>query len=453
MTASKDEAGLAAFIEAACVPLDRGHASGTLERAQEILAAHPPIATGSVHAAAILGDDATVRRFLDLDPGSATAKGGPRQWDALTHLCFSRYLRLDRPRSAGFVRAAEALLDAGASANTGFFSDDHQPNPEFESVLYGAAGVAHDAELTRLLLDRGADPNDGEVPYHAPETYDNAALHVLVASGKMTADSLATMLLRKHDWHDYEGIAWLLEHSADPNRMTRWGYTAVHQAIRRDNDVRIVERLLDHGADPRLPAHGRSAIAMAAQDGRGDVLDLFERRGIPIDLHGTEQLLAACARNDGESIRSIVDREPHLVSHILSEGARLLTEFAGIGNTDGVRHLLDLGVDVNAVNEEGDGYWGIAKRSTALHVAAWRARHATVKLLVERGAAVDLPDAKGRTPLALAVRACVDSYWTRLRSPESVAALLEAGASVQRVDVPSGYAEVDELLRQRARKA
>lgn len=453
MTASKDEAALAAFIEAACVPLDRGHASGTLERAQEILAAHPPIATGSVHAAAILGDDATVRRFLDLDPGSATAKGGPRQWDALTHLCFSRYLRLDRPRSAGFVRAAEALLDAGASANTGFFSDDHQPNPEFESVLYGAAGVAHDAELTRLLLDRGADPNDGEVPYHAPETYDNAALHVLVASGKMTADSLATMLLRKHDWHDYEGIAWLLEHSADPNRMTRWGYTAVHQAIRRDNDVRIVERLLDHGADPRLPAHGRSAIAMAAQDGRGDVLDLFERRGIPIDLHGTEQLLAACARNDGESIRSIVDREPHLVSHILSEGARLLTEFAGIGNTDGVRHLLDLGVDVNAVNEEGDGYWGIAKRSTALHVAAWRARHATVKLLVERGAAVDLPDAKGRTPLALAVRACVDSYWTRLRSPESVAALLEAGASVQRVDVPSGYAEVDELLRQRARKA
>jgi len=453
VTASKDEAGLAAFIEAACVPLDRGHASGTLERAQEILAAHPPIATGSVHAAAILGDDATVRRFLDLDSGNATAKGGPRQWDALTHLCFSRYLRLDRPRSAGFVRAAEALLDAGASANTGFFSDDHQPNPEFESVLYGAAGVAHDAELTRLLLDRGADPNDGEVPYHAPETYDNAALHVLVASGKMTADSLATMLLRKHDWHDYEGIAWLLEHSADPNRMTRWGYTAVHQAIRRDNDVRIVERLLDHGADPRLPAHGRSAIAMAAQDGRGDVLDLFERRGIPIDLHGTEQLLAACARNDGESIRSIVDREPHLVSHILSEGARLLTEFAGIGNTDGVRHLLDLGVDVNAVNEEGDGYWGIAKRSTALHVAAWRARHATVKLLVERGAAVDLPDAKGRTPLALAVRACVDSYWTRLRSPESVAALLEAGASVQRVDVPSGYAEVDELLRQRARKA
>ena len=51
--------------------------------------------------------------------------------------------------------------------------------PAWESALYGAAGVAHHAELTRLLLERGADPNDGEVTYHAPETYDNAAMRVL----------------------------------------------------------------------------------------------------------------------------------------------------------------------------------------------------------------------------------------------------------------------------------
>src|SRR5918999_2520397 len=115
------------FIDAACVPLDRGHAIGTLERAEAILAAHPEIAGSDIHVAAILGDDATVRRFLAIDPGNATAKGGPRDWDALTHLCFSRYLRLERVRSEGFVRAAAALLDAGASANTGFYSDDHEP--------------------------------------------------------------------------------------------------------------------------------------------------------------------------------------------------------------------------------------------------------------------------------------------------------------------------------------
>ena len=96
---------------------------------------------------------------------------------------------------------------------------------------------------------------------------------------------------------------------------------------------------------------------------------------------------------------------------------------------------------------EGDGYWDVAKDSTALHVAAWRARHAVVKLLIERGASVDALDGKGRTALALAVRACVDSYWADRRSPESVDALLRAGASVSGVAFPSGYTEVDELLR------
>ncbi len=60
---------------------------------------------------------------------------------------------------------------------------------------------------------------------------------------------------------------------------------------------------------------------------------------------------------------------------------------------------------------------------------------------------IDAADGKGRTPLALAVRACVDSYWVDRRSPESVEALLRAGASMNGVAFPSGYAEVDELLR------
>jgi ankyrin repeat protein len=116
-----------------------------------------------------------------------------------------------------------------------------------------------------------------------------------------------------------------------------------------------------------------------------------------------------------------------------------------------VERFLDLGVEVRARFAEGDGYFGVAKNSTALHVAAWRARHATVKRLIERGAPVDEVDGAGRTPLALAVRACVDSYWSERRSPESVEALLRAGASVNGVPVPSGYEEVDALLRANAK--
>jgi ankyrin repeat protein len=445
---------VAAFLEAACVPLDRGHASGTLDDAQAILAARPEVADHDIHTAASLGDDAAVRRWLALDPAAATAKGGPRGWDALTHLCFSRYLRLDSARSEGFVRAAAALLDAGASPNSGWFERNHQPEPEWESVLYGAAGVAHHEGLTRLLLERGADPNDGETPYHAPESYEMGALKALVESGRLSDESLATILLRKTDWHHYEAVKWLLEQGVDPNRLTPWGKTALHNALLSDNALTIIEVLLDHGADPTLlgdSGHGRrgprmSSLALAARRGRGDVLDAFERRGIPIELHGVDRLKAACARDDAAGIRSITDAEPGLVSELVAEGGKLLVEFAGNGNTEGVRHLLDLGVNVGAIHSQGDGYFDVMPDSTALHVAAWRARHETVKFLIERGAPIDAPDGRGRTPLALAIKACVDSYWTYRRSPDSVEALLRAGASIDGVPYPSGYPEVDALL-------
>ena len=448
---------LAAFMEAAGVARDgSSHGSGTLERANAILAAHPEIARRNIYTAAILGDDVEVRKFIALDAGSATAKGGPSGWDALTYLCFSRYLRLNKARSDGFKTAAKALLDAGANPNTGWFEKNHQPEPEWESVLYGAAGVAHHAELTRILLERGADPNDGETPYHAPEAYDNDALKVLVESGKLNDDSLGVILLRKTDWHDYEGIKWLLEHGVNPNLITRWGKAALHHAVLRDNDRKIIEVFLDHGADPTIVAEplkqaghsltGKSAIAMAAWRGRRDLLELFEQRGFSVDLQGVEKLIAACARNDSPGIALIAEREPQLLAELLECGGTLLPLFAGTANRDGVRELLDLRVPVNALYKEGDGYFDIAENSTALHVAAWRAWPAVVKLLIERGAPVNAVDGKGRMALALAVRACVDSYWRYRRTPESVEALLRAGASVDGVEFPCGYAEVDELL-------
>lgn len=438
----------AEFIRAACVPLDASsHASGTLEGAEAILAAHPEVSSSDVHTAAVLGDADAVRRFLDADPASATATGGPHGWDALTHLCFSRYLRLDPARSDGFVRAATALLDAGADANTGWWECAHQPEPIWESALYGAAGIAHHPGLTRLLLERGADPNDGETPYHAPEAWDNAAMEVLLGSGRITPENLVVMLIRKHDWHDRAGVALVLAHGADPNLQGLWGRPALHHAVARDNDADIIALLLDHGADPVSRVHGESAFTLAARRGRGDLLELFERRGMAADFDPAERLIAACARDDAEGVRAIVEQHPDAVRAVLAKGGRLLAQFAGVGNAAGVRHLLDLGVDVAARFPEGDGYFDVAPGSTALHVAAWRARHETVRVLIGRGAPADVRDGRGRTPLMLAVRACVDSYWTRLRAPDSVDALLRAGASVRGVPYPSGYDEVDALLR------
>lgn len=446
----------ATFLEAACVPLDAEHGSGDLVRAEAILAANPSVATESIYAAAALGDDETVRRFVEADSSRATARGGPRNWDALSYLCFSKFLRLDKSRSEGFVRAAAALLDAGASANTGWLEGGHQPSAVFESVMYGAAGVAQNPALTRLLLERGGDPNDDETPYHTPETYDNSVLEVILESGKFNADSLSTVLLRKTDWHDYEGIKLLLKSGADPDRVTQWGKTALHNAIISDNGLEIVELLLDHGANPllktdrphrgRWPVEPQTAVEMAARRGRGDLLRLFRERGISIALSGVASLIAACALGDQSAIATIVEGQPPLREQVIDQGGKLLCEFSGNNSSDGIVCLLDLGVPVDAPSEEGDGYFGVARNSTALLVAAWRAAHDVVRLLITRGADVDAKDANGRTPLQFAIKACVDSFWTERRNTQSIEALLDAGASTDGIPEQTGYDEADGLL-------
>ena len=417
---------------------------GSLDEAEALLRAHPDLAGSDIHTAAIVGDDVLVRRFLEQDPASVRSTSPPYGGMPLVHLCLSKYLRLEPARSESFLRAARSLLDAGADPNGGFWTQP--PHPEFETPGYGAAGVAHHAELTRLLLERGADPNDVEVVYHSPEAYDLAAMKLVVETGRVTPDNLVLMLIRKADWHDYEGAKYLLEKGADPNAAWRPGVSPLHHALRRDNALAIIELLLDHGADPLKQSDGWTAVVRAAHEGRSDVLELFERRGIAVNLTGVDRLIAAAARGDTAQARAIAEQDPGLVGELKKEGGQLLAKFSGTCNPPGVRTLLDLGVDVATPYAEGDGYWGVPPGSLAIHVAAWRGCSPVVKLLIERGSPVDQPDARGMTPLALAVKACVDSYWTEMRSTDSARALLEAGASATQIRLPTGYEEMDALL-------
>lgn len=446
----RDPAAL--FLEFASVPRHGSHAAGTLEQANLILSRYPHVATASIYTAAVLADEPTVRAFLARDPGLATAPGGPYAWDALTYLCFSRYLRLDVARSEAFVATARLLLEAGASANTGWteMTEDDPPRPFLESVLYAAAGLARNPGLTRLLLEYGADPNDNETCYHAPESYDNAVVQILIESGRCNERSLAWLAARKADWHDEKGLLLALEGGADPNYMTQWKHSPFQHSIRRDNGLVMIEMLLDHGADPhpRNSLDGRNAFQMAAYHGRGDILAELERRGFAPSYDGPtpelDALVAACARANEEEVARRVT--PELRQRLLEIGGALLARFAGAANLEGVRVLLDLGVPVDALWSEGDPYFEVARNSTALHVAAWRAHHDVVRELIARGADVNATDARGRRPLLLAVTACIDSYWMRRRKPDSVAALLAAGATTKGIKLPTGYDAIDELL-------
>jgi len=437
------------FLEVACVDRRGGHGSGTLEHAEMIRSRYPEVSTANIYSASVIGDAATVRAFLERDPSLATAKAGPHGWDALTYLCFSRYLRLDKARSESLVESARSLLEAGANANTGWTEYiDTPPRPLHEAAIYGAAGLARHAMLTRLLLEYGADPNDEETPYHVAETYDNTVLQILVDSGRFSEASLATVAVRKCDWHDDNGLNLLLDHGANPNYRTIWKLTPFQQSIRRDNGLVLIESLLDHGADPLLSnkLDGRNAFQMSAWYGRGDILATLEHRGFDIWLQGLDALVASCARADLEGARSLASKNPELLTQLLAVGGTLLAHFAGANNDAGVRSLLALGVSPGALWPDGDGYWELAPGSTALHVAAWRAHHEVVKTLIAAGAPVNACDERGRTALQLAVKACIDSWWKQRRKPDSVAALLSAGASTDGIDLPTGYSAIDELL-------
>jgi ankyrin repeat protein len=85
--------------------------------------------------------------------GDPTTPGGPRNWAPILYVCHSVY---------GSADAARALLARGADPNA-TFENEHGDM----SALYGAAGVLHDPELTRALLEAGANPDDGESVYHS----------------------------------------------------------------------------------------------------------------------------------------------------------------------------------------------------------------------------------------------------------------------------------------------
>jgi hypothetical protein len=131
--------------------------------------------------------------------------------------------------------------------------------------------------------------------------------------------------------------------------------------------IPLIDLLCDYGADPNLGMPGAHGEFEAAQ--------ALLRRGARVDL----PVAAALGR--------IEDARRLLPAASPEDRHRAFALSAQFGHTDIVHILLDAGEDPNRYNPPG-----FHAHSTPLHQAALAGHEATVRLLVERGARLDLKD-------------------------------------------------------------
>ena len=142
--------------------------------------------------------------------------------------------------------------------------------------------------------------------------------------------------------------------------------------------VALVDTLVDHGAAVEARGSGQwtSPLMTALAFGFRDAAEALVRRG------ARGATLAAAA-----GLGRVAEARRLLAAASAENRHRALALAAQLGHAEIVRLLLDAGEDPNRYNPKGNHV-----HSTPLHQAVWSGHDAVVRLLVERGARLDIKD-------------------------------------------------------------
>lgn len=298
-----------------------------------------------------------------------------------------------RARSRVYTQAVAA--DASQRLSRSYNVERGGSSPLLFAVRVG------DVESIRLLIDAGADPNDA------------------------LADGMSALTLAAYNGHATAAIL-LLDRGANPNDAAI-GFTALHAAILRADSNRslsaglvtsiaqayrgpatlldLVKALLAHGADPNVrmtkgtplrrqtadynllaPRIGVTPYLLAAELLEVDIMRVLASSGADVTLtmpDGATALMLAAGTNAGDN------RNRRGVA--AGDGGRIESERTAMA---AVRAALEHDLPIDAVNEDGE---------TALCGAAAMGYNQIIRLLVEKGADVNVKAKGGRTPLTLAI--------------------------------------------------
>ena len=320
----------------------------------------------------------------------------------------------------GHTEAVRALLAAGATLK-GTVDSGYPP-------LYFAVRNGH-LETVRLLLASGAD---AKAAIERPEPTARQSAGARRAA--MNRPPITPLALAVQNGHFELAIA-LVDAGADPND-TRSGFTPLHMipGVRKPDASDM--------SDPApVVGQGRLTSVDFVREivKRGANVNFRLPKGAPkqpntsssVGTEGATPFLFAADRGDVPLMQLLVKlgADPLLAN---ADGTTPLLAAAGVGTNEpqeeageeseaveAVKMLLDLGADINTVDQNGD---------TAMHGAAYAISPLVVKLLAERGANPQVwknPNKAGGTPLYIA-----EGYTSRLPRPD--AATIEAITKLMR---------------------
>ena len=324
----------------------------------------------------------------------------------------------------GRIEVVEALYEAGA--------DVHFREPRRGQTALMWAAAEGNLEVVELLLEVGADPNatldSGYTPLlfavregriEVMEALLRAGVDVNAATprkavkrdrplpgGRSVRPGSTPLLVAVTNGH-FELASRLLDAGADPN-AARPGYTALHMLARvrkpgaGDNNPRpdgsgsmdgldFVRDMMAHGADFEA---GMTAKARLNNTGYNE---LGATPFVLAALVADADLMRVLAELGADPLTRTDDNSTALMA-AAGLGTRSPGEDAGTEEEvlEAVRTALELGADINAVNDSGE---------TPMHGAAYKNLPRVVQLLAENGADIEVWNQRnkyGWTPLSIA---------------------------------------------------
>lgn len=274
------------------------------------------------------------------------------------------------------LATARLLLDAGADPDANWWCGDRYRY----TALTGAFGEgeqgpiaqpphADNLALARLLLERGANPADGQGLYNPRFSGAVEPVRLLLEFGLLLDCKANWRVGPGQELSDFEMLPFVM----------RWDIEHGH--------LERLTCLLDAGVNPaRAQQHGKSAWRIAVERGQKEVCLLLEQRGcVPEPLEPVERLAQLVLDGERDAAIPMLGKSPDLLDQAQQNSA-LLHRAIGGRSAGALELLLELGCDPDS--RDGRGVPALHEAVGAGGAGALDA----VRALLRAGARPDLKD-------------------------------------------------------------